>query len=117
MRRIPLRGKLTLAFTGVMAVLLMAAGIALSVLVAQNLDSTIDDGLQARAGDQAAVAVIARNGASSARLERSGEQYAQVFLDGRVKATTQGAREGPLLTPTELREASRHAVITQHQVR
>ena len=41
----PLRIKLTLAFTGVMAVLLAAAGIALSVLVAQNLDSTIDDGL------------------------------------------------------------------------
>ena len=45
MRRIPLRLKLTLAFTGVMAVLLAAAGIALSVLVAENLDSTIDDGL------------------------------------------------------------------------
>ena len=46
--------KLTLAFTGVMAVLLAGAGIALSVLVAQNLDSTIDDGLAARAGDAAA---------------------------------------------------------------
>jgi hypothetical protein len=56
MRRIPLRLKLTLVFTGVMAVLLAAAGIALSVLVAQNLDSTIDDGLAARAGDAAAVA-------------------------------------------------------------
>ena len=51
----PLRIKLTLAFTGVMAVLLTGAGIALSLLVAQNLDSTIDDGLDARARDAAAV--------------------------------------------------------------
>ena len=67
MRRIPLRLKLTLVFTGVMAVLLAAAGIALSVLVAENLDSTIDDGLAARAGDAAA----ARVGAT--RLVRSGQ--------------------------------------------
>ncbi len=45
MARIPLRFKLTLAFTGVMAVLLACAGFALSLLVAQNLDNTIDDGL------------------------------------------------------------------------
>ena len=55
MSRMPLRFKLTLAFTGVMAVLLAIAGFALSLLVAQNLDSTIDDGLAARARDAAAV--------------------------------------------------------------
>ena len=55
MARMPLRFKLTLAFTGVMAVLLTGAGIALSLLVASNLDNTIDDGLEARAGDAAAV--------------------------------------------------------------
>ena len=42
----PLRFKLTLAFTGVMAVLLTGAGIALSVLVAKNLDN--DDRRRAR---------------------------------------------------------------------
>jgi signal transduction histidine kinase len=116
MRRIPLRLKLTLAFTGVMAVLLAAAGIALSLLVAENLDSTIDDGLEARAGDQAAVA-IATDGTGSARLERSGEAFAQVFKDGVMTARTQGAGSPPLLTPTQLQRASRGPLITQHRVR
>src|SRR3954452_2836340 len=111
MRRIPLRLKLTLVFTGVMAVLLAAAGIALSVLVASNLDSTIDDGLAARAGDQAAVAVATR-GPDSARLERSGETFAQVFQGGLVRATTQSASEAPLLTRAELERAARGPVIT-----
>src|SRR5690242_11942496 len=109
MRRIPLRLKLTLAFTGVMAVLLTAAGIALSVLVAQNLDSTINDGLRARAGDQAAVAMATRR-ADSARLERSGEQYLQLFQDGRLAAGTQGAGRGPLLTEAELARAAQRPV-------
>jgi signal transduction histidine kinase len=115
MRRIPLRLKLTLVFTGVMAVLLAAAGIALSVLVAENLDSTIDDGLAARAGDAAAVAAV-RTDTSTAtqRLERSGEAYAQVLeRNGSVRATTQGARGGPLLTPTQIEQAERegHVIV------
>jgi two-component system OmpR family sensor kinase len=110
MRRIPLRLKLTLAFTGVMAVLLAAAGIALSLLVAQNLDSTIDDGLAARAGD--AAAVVRSEHADS--LEASGEAFAQV-LDGSgaVKWTTVGAGPRPLLTPDELARARRGTVIAE----
>src|SRR3954464_13276659 len=115
MRRIPLRLKLTLVFTGVMAVLLAAARIALSVLVAANLDSTIDDGLAARAGDQAAVAVATR-GNEDARLERSGETFAQGFEGGRGPATTQGRAGEPLLTREELERASRGSVITQRRV-
>jgi len=110
MRRIPLRLKLTLAFTGVMAVLLAAAGIALSVLVAENLDSTIDDGLAARAGDAAAVAAprTGTAGTATERLERSGEAYAQVLeRSGSVRATTQGARSGALLTPAQIAESAR----------
>jgi two-component system OmpR family sensor kinase len=116
MRRIPLRVKLTLAFTGAMAVLLAAAGILLSLLVARNLDSTIDAGLAARAGDQAAVA-IASNGASNVRLERSGEAFAQVLLNGRLTATTLGAGRAPLLSPAQLREAARRPLIAERQVR
>ena len=83
--RMPLRFKLTLAFTGVMAVLLAVAGFALSLLVAQNLDSTIDDGLAARARDAAAVV-------DAQALASTGEPYAQVLeIDGRVKSTTTGA--------------------------
>jgi signal transduction histidine kinase len=93
---------LTLAFTGVMAVLLAAAGIALSLLVAHNLDSAIDVGLQARAGDAAA---LVRN---RGILARTGETYAQVLnVDGSVTDHTPAAGEAPLVTGAGLRAALR----------
>src|SRR4051794_14985493 len=105
MSKMPLRSKLTLAFTGVMAVLLTGAGIALSVLVAHNLDSTINDGLDARAGDAAAVV---RNG----RLGATGEPFAQVVSDaGRVLDTTTGAGVTPLLSTLDRERALRGPVI------
>ncbi len=119
MRRIPLRLKLTLVFTGVMAVLLAAAGIALSVLVASNLDSTIDDGLAARAGDAGAVAAPRRDtaGTPTQRLERSGEAYAQVLeRNGRIRATTQAARAAPLLTPAQMKQAAAGSVIVERRL-
>jgi signal transduction histidine kinase len=107
MSRISLRLKLTLAFTGVMAVLLALAGIALSVLVAGNLDSTIENGLAARAGDAAAVV-------TTGRLASTGEPYAQVLAaDGTVRDTTTGAGEQPLLTDGELARARTQTVIVE----
>ena len=95
----PLRFKLTLAFTGVMAVLLAGAGIALSVLVASNLDNTIDDGLASRARDAAVVV-------GGGRLESTGEPFAQVVeADGGVRDTTTGAGERSLLDRASLRQA------------
>src|SRR3954454_4412017 len=97
---LPLRARLTLAFTGVMAILLAGASIALSVLVAHNLDSTIDDGLSARAGDAAA---LVRAGAGQGRLSRTGEAFAQVLdPSGRVLESTPGAGGTPLLTPGQV---------------
>src|SRR3954469_20551399 len=105
MNRMPLRFKLTLAFTGVMLVLLTVAGIALSVLVAHNLDSTIDDGLAARAGDAAAVV-------AEGRLESTGEPYAQLLsADGRLEDTTTGAGSAPLLPAADRAPARRGPVI------
>ena len=110
--RAPLRIKLTLAFTGVMAVLLVGASVTLSLLSAANLDRAIDDGLEARAGDAAA---LVRAGAASGRLSDSGEALAQVLDEnGRVLDTTPGAGSRPLLTPGELREAAAGGgVVTQ----
>jgi signal transduction histidine kinase len=107
--RVPLRIKLTLAFTGVMAVLLAAAGIALSVLVARNLDRAINAGLAARAGDAAAlVAGQVRQG----RLQDSGETIAQVLDDrGKVLDTTTKAGDRPLLNAVELGVADRGSVV------
>lgn len=101
----PLRFKLTLAFTGVMAVLLTAAGIALSVLVAGSLDETIDEGLRARARDASALV-------RTRALSDTGEPYAQVLsLDGRVRYTTREAGERPLLAPADVRRARTGDVI------
>src|SRR4051812_3887504 len=105
----PLRFKLTLAFTGVMAVLLTGAGIALSLLVAQNLDNTIDDGLEARAGDAAAI-VAAKPGQKV--LGTTGEPFAQVLdANGKVVDTTTGAGEASLLDSASLAQA-RQGVVT-----
>jgi two-component system, OmpR family, sensor kinase len=109
--RAPLRIKLTLAFTGVMAVLLAGASVTLSLLSAANLDRAIDDGLEARAGDAAA---LVRAGTQSGRLSGSGEALAQVLAaDGTVLDTTPGAGNQPLLTPSELRRAAEGSVITE----
>ena len=113
--RIPLRVRLSLAFTGVMAVLLGAAGIALSLLVAHNLDSTIDDGLSARAGDAAA---LVRTGTGNGRLARTGEAFAQVLSpDGRVLETTPGAGDQALLSPAESARAQSRVVIADRRDR
>ena len=88
--RAPLRIKLALAFTGVMAVLLAGASVTLSLLSAANLDRAIDDGLEARAGDAAA---LVRAGAQSGRLSGSGEALAQVLSPtGELLDTTPGRR-------------------------
>ena len=92
MARMPLRFKLTLAFTGVMAVLLTGAGIALSVLVANNLDNTIDDGLAARAGDAAAVVAAGPGSRRSTPPARRSRRCSTP--DGDVVDTTTGAGDG-----------------------
>ena len=55
----------------------------LSLLSAANLDRAIDDGLEARAGDAAA---LVRAGAASGRLSGSGEALAQVLDERRPGA-------------------------------
>jgi len=113
--RAPLRIKLTLAFTGVMAVLLAGASVTLSLLSAANLDRAIDDGLEARAGDAAA---LVRSGTQSGRLSGSGEALAQVLSpSGQLLDTTPGAGDAPLLTPAELREAATGGVVSERPPR
>ena len=109
--RAPLRLKLAIAYTGVMAILLAAAGVTLSLLSAANLDRAIDDGLEARAGDAAA---LVHEGASAGRLSDSGEALAQVLSPyGAVLDTTPGAGGKPLLTRPEIDRAVRGRVVTQ----
>ena len=98
--RAPLRIKLTLAFTGVMAVLLAGAGHrAQPCWSPQNLDSTIDDGLEAPRRRRRRARARGRRG--PARLSDSGEAFAQVLEpDGKRAATRRRApAPRPLLTP------------------
>jgi len=113
--RVPLRIKLALAFTGVMAVLLAAASVALSLLSARNLDRAIDAGLAARTGDAAA---LVREDTGPGQLAGSGESLAQVLAtDGRVLDTTPGAGRQSLLSPAELADASRADVVLDRPAR
>jgi signal transduction histidine kinase len=100
--RLPLRIRLTLVFTGVMALVLAAGGFAIYTLFEADLDRTLEDGLRARAGD--AGALLRANGVEA--VGESGEPYAQVLNPSdEVLATTRRAGTGPLLNRAELTEA------------
>src|SRR5687767_10101622 len=96
MSRLPVRVRVTLAFAGVMALLLAATGLFLYLRLGAELDATIDDGLRSRAADLAA-ASDPRLSASS--LVEAEDHIAQV-LDGsgRVLAATPGLEGRPLVS-------------------
>jgi two-component system OmpR family sensor kinase len=96
----PIRVRLTLAFSAALAVLLAAAGLLLYQQQAHSLDRTLNRGLAARAGDVTALV-------SQADLRESpGGGFAQVLdARGRVFDHTAGAGRSPLLTPSQLARA------------
>ena len=107
--RIPIRLKLTLAFTGVMAVVLALTGVFLYLRLASDLDSTIDRSLRGRADD---VGALVRSGSvglragGSDRLTEQGESFAQVLgPDGAVVDGTPRLGARPLLDEHELGRA------------
>jgi two-component system, OmpR family, sensor kinase len=88
--RLPIRIRLTLAFAIAMAVVLAAIGVFLYVRLASSLDETIDDGLEARAAD--AAAVVARGDGGPSRSDDD-DSFVRVvdgdgppFLDARERA-------------------------------
>lgn len=107
--RLPIRLRLTLGFTAVMAVLLAAGGIAQHLLLARSLDAEIARALSARAGDVQALISEADQGLSQSGrslITEKGESIAQVIDGrGRVFDATPGLRDTPLLTGSELRTA------------
>ena len=106
---IPLRLRLTLAFAGVMAVVLVVAGIAIRAALASALDESIDAGLWTRAAEVGALVGTADGGlarAGASGLTEAGESFAQVLAaDGRVLEATPPLRDRPLLGGTELARA------------
>src|SRR4051812_47344798 len=101
-----LRLRLTIAFAGVMAAMLAAAGVFLYVQFRRDLQSTIDAGLRARTGD--IVATAADETDADQLLRESDERLAQPYaVDGRLLASSTGVRGARLLTPAQARRAAR----------
>jgi two-component system, OmpR family, sensor kinase len=101
------RIRLTLAFTAVMAVVLIAVGLFVYARVGSDLDAALDNSLRSRADDLTALAGDGRLGSSDQdRLIASDESLAQVIASGgRVVYSSAGLSERPVLTRDELAEA------------
>jgi heavy metal sensor kinase len=108
-RHLPIRVRLTIAFAGVLTVVLAASGVVLYTEFARDLDGVIDEDLESRAADVSALL----SGSSDPRetLAVSGEAVAQVYtVDGRLLASTRRARGGHMLSVGETRRADRGPV-------
>ncbi|MDA0160438.1 HAMP domain-containing histidine kinase [Solirubrobacter ginsenosidimutans] len=108
--------KVTLAFSGVMAVVLAFVGIVLYLRFESELDETLNQGLRSRAGDVSAL--IQRSGSAldapggSVLVER-GESFAQILLasDGAVVDGSPKLKAESLLTPALLARGARETFI------
>jgi two-component system, OmpR family, sensor kinase len=109
---VPIRIRLTLAFTAVMAVVLVAVGVFVYSRVGSDLQSALDTSLRTRADDLAATAVNPGDAlARQDRLVASDESLSQVIgPDGRVEFGSPGFARRPLLRGDELSRARSGAV-------
>ena len=94
--RLPIRVRVTLAFAGVMAVVLATTGMFVLLRMGADLDATIDQGLRSRAADVSALVRGQRSRLADARrspLTEEGESSAQVLDEaGRVLDSTPDVR-------------------------
>jgi two-component system OmpR family sensor kinase len=107
--RLPIRLRLTLAFAGVMAVVLAALGLFIYARFQHQLDSTIDQGLHNRADDVGALVAGSGGGLRDpdSALDKE-ESFAQVLTpEGQIFDTTPQLAGHPLLTGTDLERAAR----------
>ncbi len=116
--RLPTRVRVTLVFTAVMALLLIAAGLLLYVRLGATLDQTVDRGLRSRAGDVSALISQADSGLAQAGrspLTQQGESLAQILdLRGRVVDAPPPLRDRALLNRPELARAARRTILVEH---
>ena len=111
---LPLRVRLTLGYTGAMAVVLAIVCVFLFLHTKAGIDQGIDDALALRAHD---VAAAANTGDAAALLRtpalpagQIGDIAQVVDAAGRVVAATPSARR-PLLSAGELRAAQRRRIV------
>src|SRR3989440_151537 len=101
--RLPIRVRLTAAFSAVMALALAGAGAGAVLDFGRTLDAAVDARLTARADD------LAAPDGAAARLADDADSVAQrISVDGHVVAASPHAGAAPLLDPGELARARRH---------
>lgn len=115
MSRLPVRLRLTLAFTLVMALVLAATGLFLYVRLGDELDTSLNTSLRSRADAVTALVQQAgtglRNGGSSP-LAPPDENFAQVVDEnGAVIDSTPLLRDEPVLDPGQLERARRGTIV------
>ena len=119
MRRVPIKIRLTLVFTAVMATVLAATGLFLYLRLGAELDRTVKEGLRSRADDVAALAMRSTpppTQATDARLTDRDESLAQVIdARGRMVVEAPAASGRPVLTPQELERARRGTTIVDRR--
>lgn len=104
-RRLPIRVRLTIAFAGVLAVVLAAGGVVLFTEFERDLDDVIDRDLESRTADVAALLADSANARET--LAESGEAVAQVYGDGgRLLASTRRLAGDRALSRAEARRAA-----------
>jgi two-component system, OmpR family, sensor kinase len=113
--RIPIRLRLTLAFTAAMALVLVTAGLFLYLRLGAALDQTIDRSLLGRADDVAALVRAAGSGLRQApgnRLVEQEESFAQVLdPDGTVLDSSSRLGDRRLLSGAEFARAARATIM------
>jgi two-component system OmpR family sensor kinase len=104
---VPIRVRLTLAFALAMAVVLAATGVFLYLRLGSALDSSINQGLRARAADVAALVEQADTGLRESRTLRGPDSgFAQaVTAAGKVVDSTPGLATQTLLDAAQLERA------------
>ena len=118
-RRLPIRLRLSLAFAGVMALVLAATGAFVYLRMKGELDATVDQGLRTRADDLAALVRQAPRGLADAGgrpLTEEGERIAQVLdSSGTVLDAAPAGGSRPLLTAPEVRAALRRTLTLERE--
>jgi two-component system, OmpR family, sensor kinase len=116
LRRQPIRIKLTLAYGGVVALVLAGLGIFVYFSFQSGLDADINQALRARADDLQTL--IAQGGTPAAPGPAEGQTDLRQILDrgGRVLRTSPGLTES-LLRRSEIAEAERHPIFRDRRER
>ncbi|MCP9491079.1 MAG: ATP-binding protein [Solirubrobacteraceae bacterium MAG38_C4-C5] len=111
--------RVTLAFAGVMAVVLTATGLFLFLRLGAELDATIEQSLRSRAGDVTALIEQADSGLEEAgddALTEQGESFAQILdRSGAVVDATPGVRGRALLAGGQVPDEVGETVIVDRE--